>query len=186
MNLPNILSILRITLIPVFIVVFSAKSASGPQWAAAIFSIASITDWFDGYIARKWGQVTLFGKFLDPIADKLVILSALIMLVEYNRVSSWIAIVLIGRDMAITGLRAIASSMGIVIAAKEIGKYKTTVQIFAIILLMLDSPLLINGTSIDLHLWGTTGIWLAAILSLISALDYSLKFWNDMKGHKID
>ena len=186
MNLPNILSILRITLIPVFIVVFSTKSASGPQWAAAIFSIASITDWFDGYIARKWGQVTLFGKFLDPIADKLLILSALIMLVEYNRVSSWIAIVLIGRDMAITGLRAIASSMGIVIAAKEIGKYKTTVQIFAIILLMLDSPLLINGTSIDLHLWGTTGIWLAAILSLISALDYSLKFWNDMKGHKID
>lgn len=186
MNLPNVLSIFRITLIPVFIVVFTAQSAVVSQWAATIFIVASITDWFDGYIARRWGQVTLFGKFLDPIADKLLVLSALIMLVEFKRVAPWIAIVLIGRDLAITGLRAIASSMGIVIAAKDIGKYKTTVQILAIIFLILDFPVNLFGKSINLHLLGTVGIWLAAILSLISALDYSLKFWNDMKVQKLD
>ncbi len=182
MNLPNILSILRISLIPVFIIVFATQSTVSSQWAALIFIIASITDWFDGYIARRWGQVTLFGKFLDPVADKLLILSALIMLVEFRRVTSWIAIVIIGRDLAITGLRAIASSMGIVIAAKEMGKYKTTVQIVAIILLILDYPVLLYGKNIDLHLWGTVGIWLSAMLSLLSAFDYLLKFWRDLRG----
>ncbi len=181
-NLPNILSILRIILIPVFIIVFATQSPVSSEWAALIFIIASITDLFDGYIARRWGQVTLFGKFLDPVADKLLVLSALIMLVEFKRVASWIAIVIIGRDLVITGLRAVASSMGIVIAAKEMGKYKTTVQIVAIIFLILDYPAPLFGKNINLHLWGTVGIWLAAILSLISALDYFLKFGKDLKG----
>jgi len=184
-NLPNILSILRITLIPIFIAVFAAQSPGRSQWAALIFIMASLTDWFDGYIARRWEQVTLFGKFIDPVADKLLVLAALIMLVEFKRVDSWIAIVIIGRDLAITGLRAIASSMGIVIAAKEMGKYKTTVQIVAIILLILDYPIFIFERSFDLHYWGTVGIWLAAILSLISALEYFFRFWRHIKGQKL-
>lgn len=184
MNLPNILSILRISLIPVFIIIFTTPTTVRSQWAALIFFIASVTDWFDGYIARRWGQVTLSGKLLDPVADKLLVLSALIMLVEFQRVASWIAIIIIGRELAITGLRAIASSVGIVIAAKEMGKYKTTLQIFAILLLILDYPLILFGKQIDLHIIGTVGLWSAAILSLVSAFDYFMRFWVDLKGHK--
>lgn len=184
MNIPNILSILRILLIPLFIVVFSNPSVIRSKWAALIFLIASITDWFDGFIARRWGQVTLYGKFLDPVADKLLVLSALILLVEFNRVPSWIAIVIIGRDLAITGLRAIASSVGIVIAAKEMGKYKTTFQMIAILLLILDYPALFFGILIDLHTIGTVGLWIAAVLAIISAIDYFLKFKDNMKSQR--
>lgn len=185
MNLPNILSILRIILIPVFIAVFTSHSPGRSQWAALIFIMASLTDWFDGFIARRWQQVTLFGKFIDPVADKLLVLAALIMLVELKRVDSWIAIVIIGRDVAITGLRAIASSMGIVIEAKEMGKYKTAVQIMAICLLILGYPVVLFEKSVDLHYWGTVGIWLAAILSLVSALEYFFRFWTQIKGQRL-
>jgi len=181
LNIPNILSILRILLIPLFIVTFSDPTPIRSAWAAVIFILASITDWFDGFIARRWGQVTLYGKFLDPIADKLLVLSALILLVEFRRVSSWIAIVIIGRDLAITGLRAIASSVGIVIVAKEMGKYKTTFQMVAILLLLFDYPVSFLGTIIDLHRIGTIGLWIAALLSVLSAIDYILKFKNDIK-----
>lgn len=184
MNIPNILSILRILLIPLFIVVFSTPSVLRSKWAALIFIIAAITDWFDGFIARRWGQVTLYGKFLDPVADKLLVLSALIMLVGFSRVPSWIAIVIIGRDLAITGLRAIASSVGIVIAAKEMGKYKTTFQMIAILLLILDYPFLFFGIFIDLHTIGTLGLWIAAFLAIISAFDYFLKFKDKLKSER--
>lgn len=184
MNLPNVLSIIRILLIPVFIFVFTTPSHNRSEWAAFIFIIASLTDWFDGYIARKWGQVTLSGKFLDPVADKLLVLSALVMLVELRRVAAWIAIVIIGRELAITGLRAIASSVGVVIEAKEMGKYKTAVQILAIILLILDYPILISGEYIDLHVLGTVGLWFAAVLSIVSAFEYFYKFWNNIKVQK--
>ncbi|OGW66900.1 MAG: CDP-diacylglycerol--glycerol-3-phosphate 3-phosphatidyltransferase [Nitrospirae bacterium RIFCSPHIGHO2_02_FULL_40_19] len=180
LNLPNILSILRIILIPLFIIFFSDPSVSRSQWAALIFAIASVTDWFDGYIARKWGQVTLSGKFLDPVADKLLVMSALIMLVEINRVSSWIAIIIIGRELAITGLRAIASSVGVVIAAKEMGKYKTIMQMFSITFLILGYSVYPAGRQIDLHLLGTVGLWAAALLSVISAFDYFYRFWNNI------
>lgn len=186
MNLPNILSIFRIILIPIFIVVFSTPTDVRLQWAALIFFIASVTDWFDGYIARRWGQVTLSGKLLDPVADKLLVLSALIILVEFKRVASWIAIIIIGRELAITGLRAIASSAGIIIAAKEIGKYKTTLQVFAILLLILDYPVVFFGREIDLHIIGTVCLWSAAILALVSGLDYFIRFWGDLKGQKLN
>lgn len=184
MNLPNILSIIRILLIPFFVVVFNTPSPERSFWAAIIFSIASLTDWFDGYIARKWGQVTLYGKFLDPVADKLLVLSALVMLVEFRRVESWIAILIIGRELVITGLRAIASSVGVVIEARDLGKYKTVVQIFSIIFLVLGYPVIITGRSIDLHFIGTVGLWFAAILSLISAFEYFYRFWNNFKVQK--
>lgn len=170
MNLPNIVTLLRILLIPVFIIVFAIPSVTRSQLAALIFILASVTDWFDGYLARKFKQVTLSGKLLDPVADKLLVMSALIMLVEFQRVTSWLAILIIGRDIAITGLRAIASSVGIIIAAKEMGKLKTIVQIIAIVLLILDYPV-----------FGTIVLWSSAILAIISAFDYSIKFWMNVK-----
>lgn len=181
MNLPNILTILRILLIPFFIIVFAVPSISRSNWAAIIFILASLTDWIDGYIARKYGQVTLSGKLLDPVADKLLVLSALIMLVELHRVPSWLAIVIIGRDVAITGLRAIASSIGIVIAAKEMGKMKTIVQIIALVFLILDYPVLFSSRVIDFHTVGTVLLWSSAILAIISAGDYIVRFWISVK-----
>lgn len=170
MNLPNIVTILRILLIPVFIIVFTIPSVTRSHLAALIFIFASLTDWFDGYLARKFKQVTLSGKLLDPVADKLLVMSALIMLVQFQRVASWLAILIIGRDIAITGLRAIASSVGIVIAAKEMGKLKTIVQIIAIVFLILDYPV-----------FGTIALWFSAILAIISAFDYAIKFWMNVK-----
>ncbi|MCC6543439.1 MAG: CDP-diacylglycerol--glycerol-3-phosphate 3-phosphatidyltransferase [Nitrospirae bacterium] len=181
MNLPNFLTILRILLIPFFIIVFAVPSITRSNWAAIIFILASLTDWIDGYIARKYGQVTLSGKLLDPVADKLLVLSALIMLVEFHRVPSWLAIVIVGRDVAITGLRAIASSIGIVIAAKEMGKIKTLVQIIAIVFLILNYPVFFSSRVIDLHTFGSVILWYSAILSLISAGDYIFRFWKGVK-----
>lgn len=181
LNLPNILTILRILLIPFFIIVFATPSVSRSDWAALIFVFASITDWFDGYLARKYKQVTLSGKLLDPVADKLLVLSALIMLVELHRVPSWLAIVIIGRDIAITGLRAIASSVGIVIAAKDMGKIKTTVQIIALVFLILDYPVILGSRVIELHTIGTVMLWYSAVLAIISAGDYTIRFWTNMK-----
>ncbi len=145
-------------------------SVTRSHLAALIFILASVTDWFDGYLARKFKQVTLSGKLLDPVADKLLVMSALIMLVEFQRVTSWLAILIIGRDIAITGLRAIASSVGIIIAAKEMGKLKTIVQIIAIVLLILDY-----------HVFGTIVLWFSAILAIVSAFDYSIRFWMNVK-----
>ncbi len=181
MNLPNILTILRILLIPFFIILFAEPSVSRSNWAAIIFIIASLTDWIDGYIARKYGQVTLSGKLLDPVADKLLVLSALIMLVELQRVPAWLAIIIIGRDVAITGLRAIASSIGIVIAAKEIGKMKTIVQIIALVFLILNYPVVIGSRVIDLHTIGIVILWYSAFLAMVSAGDYIYKFWVSVK-----
>ena len=181
MNLPNILTILRILLIPFFIIVFAVPSISRSNWAALIFILASLTDWIDGYLARKYGQVTLSGKLLDPVADKLLVLSALIMLVELHRVPSWLSIVIIGRDTAITGLRARASSTGVVIAAKEIGKMKTIVQIIALVFLILDYPVFFSSRVIDLHTIGTILLWSSAILSLISAGEYIIRFYRSVK-----
>lgn len=181
MNLPNILTILRILLIPFFIIVFAVPSASRSGWASLIFIIASLTDWFDGYLARKYKQVTLSGKLLDPVADKLLVLSALIMLVELHRVPSWLAIVIVGRDIAITGLRAIASSIGVVIAARDMGKMKTIVQIVALVFLILDYPVSLGSRVIDLHEIGIVMLWYSAILAIISGGDYTIRFWSGMK-----
>ncbi len=182
MNLPNILTVLRILLIPFFIIVFAVPSVSRTDWAALIFILASATDWFDGYLARKYEQVTVSGKLLDPVADKLLVLSALIMLVEFHRVPSWLAIVIIGRDIAITGLRAVASSVGVVIAARDMGKMKTIVQIIALVFLILDYPVIFGSRIFDLHTIGTVMLWYSAVLAIISAADYTIRFWMKMKN----
>ncbi|MGH7273031.1 MAG: CDP-diacylglycerol--glycerol-3-phosphate 3-phosphatidyltransferase [Nitrospiria bacterium] len=180
LNLPNLLTSLRIFLIPVFLLLFLTPSPIRSQWAALIFLIASATDLLDGYMARKMEQITRLGKLLDPIADKLLVISALILLVEFHRVPAILAILLIGREMAITGLRVIATDHGIVIPVERLGKYKTFLQVVAITLLILDSsflsPLSSLGRGIDPHDWGRILLWGSLILALISAGQYFYRF----------
>lgn len=141
-----------------------------------IFLIASLTDLLDGYLARRWGQITKLGKFLDPIADKFLVIAALILLVDFHRVASWIAIVIIGRELAVTGLRAIASSAGIIIAADIGGKYKTMIQTVSIVFLILGFEV----GDIDFHAWGTFFLWVSMVLAVLSGAHYFIRFFKQM------
>ncbi|MBT1074599.1 CDP-diacylglycerol--glycerol-3-phosphate 3-phosphatidyltransferase [Geobacter grbiciae] len=181
-NIPNILTLLRIALIPVLAVLLLSPSREAGFWAAAVFAVASTTDWLDGYLARRMGIVTVFGKFLDPIADKLMVMAALIMILPYNRVPAWMVLVILGREIIITGLRGIASSEGIVISASDLGKFKTIFQMVAIIGLLLhydyhwlfgvDNPYLI----VNMHNAGMFYLWIATIMTVWSGADYLAKF----------
>jgi len=175
-NIPNLLSISRILAVPIFIVLMLEPSPVRVLLAGIIFSIASATDWLDGHLARKWGQVTKIGKLLDPIADKILIMSALVILVEIRSdvVHAWIAIVIIGREFAVTGLRAIASSENIIIPAETAGKFKVGAQVTAILALLLDY-IMENEWLRNL---GTLALWIAMLLALYSAIYYFRVFWK--------
>ena len=171
MNLPNKLTLLRIILIPVFMGVLYWGFPGADYVALAIFVIASLTDMLDGKIARKYNLVTNFGKFMDPLADKLLVCSALICLIELEQIPAWMVIVIISREFIISGFRLVASDNGVVIAASYWGKFKTTFQMIAVILMILD---------IDaLSLLTTAMIWIALILTVVSLVDYIAK------NHKI-
>lgn len=171
MNLANKLTILRIFLVPVFMLFLLVDMPYGEYIAAGIFVIAALTDSLDGYIARSRNQITKFGKFMDPLADKLLVSSALIVLVEMNRLSSWIVVIIIAREFAITGLRVLAASEGITIAASWWGKFKTVSQIVAIIVLLLNNyPFSILGIPFD-----KISVALALIFTVISGADYLIK-----------
>jgi CDP-diacylglycerol--glycerol-3-phosphate 3-phosphatidyltransferase len=180
-NIPNLLSLSRILSVPVFIVLMLEPSPVRALIAGIVFSLASATDWLDGYLARKWGQVTKMGKLLDPIADKILIMSALVILVELRPdvVHSWMAIVIIGREFAITGLRAIASSEGIIIPAENVGKYKVGAQITAVLALLLDYYL----TKDWLRDLGSFALWMAMVLAIYSAVRYFMRYWDQL-DHK--
>lgn len=179
MNVPNLLSISRILSVPVFIVLMLRPTPERAFWAGVVFSLASITDWFDGYLARKWGQVTRIGKLLDPVADKILIASALILLVEVNPtlVPSWIAIIIIGREIAVTGLRAMAAAENVVIPAESLGKYKVGAQITAILSFLFSYPI---GAEWP-RLLGTAALWLAMVLALYSGGLYFFNYWKRME-----
>ncbi|MFR8172281.1 MAG: CDP-diacylglycerol--glycerol-3-phosphate 3-phosphatidyltransferase [Marvinbryantia sp.] len=169
MNLPNKLTTLRmILIIPFVICMLVGKSGNLRFLALAIFVIASMTDWLDGYLARKNHLVTNFGKFMDPLADKLLVSAAMICLVELGRLPAWIVIIIISREFAISGFRLIASDNGIVIAAGWWGKFKTTAQMIMIILLIAD----LGGVFAVLE---QIFIWLALALTIISLVDYIWK-----------
>lgn len=169
MNLPNKLTTLRmILIIPFVICMMLGKSGNLRFLALAIFVIASVTDWLDGYLARKNHLVTNFGKFMDPLADKLLVSAAMICLVELGRLPAWIVIVIISREFAISGFRLIASDNGIVIAASWWGKFKTTAQMIMIILLIAD---LGGGFAVLEQIF----IWLALALTIVSLIDYIWK-----------
>lgn len=182
LNLPNILTMARIAAIPLLAALLMSPSQPAGFWAAAVFALASITDWLDGYLARRMGIVTVFGKFLDPIADKLIVMAALIMILPFGRVPAWMVLVILGREIIITGLRGIASSEGIVIAASNLGKFKTIFQIVAIIALLLhynynwlfgiQHPLLLA----NMHNIGMFFLWIATLLTVWSGIDYLARF----------
>lgn len=177
MNIPNLLSIVRIVLIPYFILLLlPAGRETVCVGAFAVFSVASITDFLDGYIARRTGQITKLGKLLDPIADKILTSSALVFLVYLHRVSAWIVIVIIAREFAITGVRAMASAEGLVMPADQLGKYKMGTQITAILMLLLNN----RFWFLDWHMLGTIAIWAAMVLSLVSGMQYIIRFMSHM------
>jgi len=176
MNLPNKLTIIRIILIPFFVFFLLTGFVPGSKWIAlAVFIVASLTDLADGKIARKYGLVTNFGKFMDPLADKLLVTSAFICLVSLNRIPTWIVLVIIAREFVITGFRTLAVENGVVIAASYWGKFKTTFQMFAIILLIMD----LGGSTV--HILEQILIYIALILTLISMIDYLAKNINVLK-----
>lgn len=181
-NLPNILTLMRIAVIPVLVVVLMSPSRLAGFTAAALFAVASITDWLDGHLARRMHIETVFGKFLDPIADKLIVTAALVMILPFDRAPAWMVLVIIGREIIITGLRGIASTEGIVIPASQLGKYKTIFQIVAILGLLLhydynwffgiDNPYV----HVNMHNIGMFYLWIATILTIWSGVDYLGKF----------
>lgn len=177
MNLPNKLTIFRVILIPSFIVFLLVPITPYDKWIAlAIFIIASLTDLLDGKIARKYNLVTNFGKFMDPLADKLLVCSALICLIELNKIPSWMVIIIIAREFIISGFRLVAADNGVVIAASYWGKFKTTFQMVAVCLLIADIEVLRLVTQIVL--------WIAVILTVVSLVDYLIKNKDVMKENK--
>lgn len=167
----------RVILIPFFVVFLLADIASFDKWIAlAIFVIASLTDLLDGKIARKYDLVTNFGKFMDPLADKLLVCSALICLIELAKIPSWIVIVIIAREFIISGFRLVASDNGVVIAASYWGKFKTTFQMIMICLMIADIE--------ALKLLTTIIMWVAVVLTVVSLVDYLVKNKDVMKESK--
>ena len=174
MNLPNKLTTLRVIMIPFFVLFLLWQNGENRTFrmiALALFIIASLTDLLDGKIARKNNLVTNFGKFMDPLADKLLVCSALICLIELNALPAWMVIVIISREFIISGFRLIASDNGVVIAASYWGKFKTTFQMVSVVLLILDIQALAFVTTIC--------VWIALLLTIVSLVDYIYK------NHKI-
>ena len=170
MNLPNKLTVLRIIMVPffVFFMLTDAGGAANKWIALVIFCVASLTDMLDGKIARARGLVTNFGKFMDPLADKLLVCSAMICLIPLGKLTAWFVIVIIAREFIISGFRLVASDYGIVIAASYWGKFKTVSQMFMVIVMIMDL-----GGVFDVI--GTVLMWAALILTIVSLIDYIAK-----------
>ena len=177
MNLPNKLTMFRVVLIPFFVLFMLIDITDVDKWIAlTIFIVASLTDLLDGKIARKYNLVTNFGKFMDPLADKLLVCSALICLVEMAKLPAWMVIIIIAREFIISGFRLIASDNGVVIAASYWGKFKTTFQMVMICLLIADIEAINIVTNVI--------VWIALILTVVSLIDYLVKNKNVMKETK--
>ena len=180
-NLPNLLTFARLLLIPVFILLLSQPGPRHAIGAAIVFVVAALTDLLDGYFARRRAEVTRLGRLLDPIADKLLVLSGLILLVENHRVSAVIAVLMIGREVAVTGIRAIASAEGIVMSAETSGKYKMTAQVIAIVLLILVDSV---DPTWNFQVLGNLFLYAALMLGVYSGGRYLMTFWRavSLKG----
>jgi CDP-diacylglycerol--glycerol-3-phosphate 3-phosphatidyltransferase len=186
LNLPNILTMARVLVIPVFILLTYYGDPLSSLYSALIFGLAAATDVIDGWLARRKGLVTVVGKFLDPLADKLIVLAALVMLVRLGRVASVLVIVLLAREFIVTGLRTIAMSEGMVIAAGQGGKWKTSLQLTGIIMLLLhytyEVDFVLFSLEVNFNRVGTWLLWLALIASVGSAVQYFKAFLDVMAG----
>ena len=163
LNLPNALTMLRILAVPVIVVALLGETPNGDALAAGVFALAALTDGLDGYFARSRDAVTTFGKLMDPLADKLLIVAALVSLVSLDRLAAWVAMVIIARELAVTGLRAVAAERGIVIAASPLGKVKTFLQVAAVIALIAADPS---------PVWVDVLVYVAVAMTVISGVDY--------------
>ena len=197
MNLPNYLTFARMLMVPILVVVLMTRVTHHEIIGVIVFWVASLTDLLDGYLARKWKQVTTLGKLLDPLADKLLISGALLSLVELGLAPAWMTFIILGREMAITGLRGIASEEGITIQAERLGKWKLGAQIAAISCLLLGPKLdgwLYAWTGLGIfrhfislprpfsffHGMGVLLLWVAMILAIWSAISYFRSFWRKL------
>ncbi len=173
-NLPNLLTQFRILVIPAVLVFIDNESSFRCFIAALLYSVSAITDFVDGYLARKWQQVSLIGKFLDPLADKLLVMATLVWMVPLGRIPAWLVVVLLARELAINGLRSVASSEGLVIAAGQMGKNKTALQMVAILCLIIHFryPILFTNIYVDCHLVGLYTIYISLVFSVFSAIEY--------------
>jgi len=182
LNIPNLLTWARILLIPLVVGVYYLPLPMAEQnfVATAAFLVAAITDWIDGWLARKLNQTSAFGEFLDPVADKLMVAAALVMLVELNRADAILAFIIIGREIAISALREWMAKIGASrsVAVSLIGKLKTIAQMTAIPLLLWDTPI----GPIDIHVLGTWSLWIAAVLTLWSMVYYLRKAWPEISA----
>jgi CDP-diacylglycerol--glycerol-3-phosphate 3-phosphatidyltransferase len=163
LNVPNVLTLLRIIAVPVIVVALLDETPNGDALAAGVFALAAITDGLDGYIARRRRSITTFGKLVDPLADKLLIVAALVSLVSLGRLAAWVAMVIIARELAVTGLRAVAVEQGVVISASWLGKLKTVLQVAAVFALIIwnPSPAWVDGL-----------VYLAVVVTVVSGADY--------------
>ncbi len=174
MNLPNSLTLLRIFLVPLLVAVLLTRVKNFELWGVAILLGAALTDWLDGHLARRRGQVTTLGVLLDPIADKLLIIAAFVSLVELNLAPAWMVVIIVGREIAVLGLRTIAAAEGFSIAVSELGKAKMALQVCAatLLILVIRYP--------GLRTWGTIVLWLMVLSALISAAQYFASFWRNV------
>lgn len=179
-NLPNMLTVARILLIPLFVLFTYDADPLFSFLAAIIFAVAAITDVVDGFLARRWGLVTVVGKFLDPLADKLIVLAAFVMMTRLGRIPAWVVIVLLSREFIITGLRQIAASEGLVIAAGQEGKWKTSLQLVGIVCLCIhyvhDIELYVWRGPVDFNFVGKALVYFSGVFSLWSGTSYFKAF----------
>ena len=172
LSLPNGLTIIRIAAIPIILFLLFTSGRTDQILTSTLFLLVAGTDTLDGYFARRRGMVTTLGKFLDPLADKLLIVTSLIALIPARGIPAWMVIVIVGREISVTGLRGIAGSQGIIISASSLGKYKTVFEVASIFLLILEG----NYFSIEFHQVGIGLLWVSMGLAIISAIDYFKRF----------
>jgi len=173
-NLPIGLTLTRIVAVPLLIVFLISSSRVHALIAVAIFVLASITDWADGAVARRRNQVTTLGTLLDPIADKLLVAAALVSLLAIDKIDAWIVVVIVGRELAVTGLRAVAASVGVIVPASRLAKWKTVSQYVAITMLIVEKGFDPPG----FHIAAGTVLWVALVLTIGSAVDYFYRFFR--------
>ncbi|MDR3398068.1 MAG: CDP-diacylglycerol--glycerol-3-phosphate 3-phosphatidyltransferase [Pandoraea sp.] len=187
-NVPIFLTWLRIVLIPLVVGVYYLPatwlSSVEMNWVAcAVFVLAALTDWFDGFLARRWNQTSAFGAFLDPVADKLMVAAALLMLLQMGRINALVALIIIGREITISALREWMAQMGASrsVAVHQLGKIKTAAQMVAIPLLLFNGTVVWNGLRFDSRFWGTWLIYVAAVLTLWSMMYYLRRAWPQIR-----
>jgi CDP-diacylglycerol---glycerol-3-phosphate 3-phosphatidyltransferase len=181
LNLPNVLTVLRILLVPVLVAALLQEAGSGDALAAIVFALASVTDALDGWIARRSKRTTTFGKLMDPLADKLLVTAALVSLVQLNRVSAWVAMVIIAREFAVTGLRQLAMEHGQVMPASIWGKLKTVFQVAMVLVLIT-----VEGSPF----WVDVLVWVTTAITVVSGADYFFGFRSLVQarrsGHPVE